>query len=255
MRPRESVAYPTLDRLGLALGNDHAGLFSNDDDLSQRITSAGTATGEKVWRDRAFEQIDFAIKGQQPSGVFHTSYYFRKDGGATAPGYWSWDWGHNGYKVDINSWMVRYILQTWERVKQKEGVDRQDWHKAAIASLDWVLAQQNADGGFPQVVEIDSGKKSESVVCGRTLVGLPIIAKITGDERCLRASGEQEKFLRANIEGKFWYTGQHPDLPPGDFERRAEHQHGFRFVVGFTERAGDLIRIKLPARALRITQP
>ena len=176
-------------------------------------------TGEKVWRDRAFEQIDFAIKGQQPSGVFHTSYYFRKDGGATATGYWSWDWGHNGYKVDINSWMVRYILQTWERVKQKEGVDRQDWHKAAMASLDWVLAQQNADGGFPQVVEIDSGKKSESVVCGRTLVGLPIIAKITGDERCLRASGEQEKFLRANIEGKFWYTGQHPDLPPGDFEQ------------------------------------
>jgi len=25
-------------------------------------------TGQKVWRDRAFEQIDFAIKGQQPSG-------------------------------------------------------------------------------------------------------------------------------------------------------------------------------------------
>ena len=176
-------------------------------------------TGDNLWRDRAFEQIDFAIKGQQPGGMFHTSYYFRANGGATAPGYWSWDWGHNGYKVDINAWMVRYLLLTWKRVKEKEGLDRQDWRKAAIQSLDWVLAQQNLDGGFPQVVEIDSGKKSQSVVCGRTLVGLPIIAKITCDERCLRASAAQERFLREHVEGRFWYTGQHPDLPPEDFEQ------------------------------------
>ena len=179
-------------------------------------------TGEKVWRDRAFEQIDFAIKGQQPGGVFHTSWYLRKEnrpGGATAEGFCSWDWNHNGYKVDINAWMVRYILQTWQRVKEKEGVDRQDWYKAAMASLSWVLAQQNADGGFPQVVDIESGVKSQSVVCGRVLVGLPIIARITGDGRCLRASADQERFLRESIEGRFWYTGSHPDLPPGDFEQ------------------------------------
>jgi len=176
-------------------------------------------TGEKVWRDRAFEQIDFALKGQQPGGVFHTSYYFRKEGGATSPGFWSWDWGHNGYKVDINAWMVRYILQTWQRVKQKEGLDRQDWRKAAMASLDWVLAQQNQDGGFPQAVEIESGRKSQSTVCGRTLVALPMIARITGDARCLHASEGQERFLREQVESRFWYTGQHPDLPPEDFEQ------------------------------------
>jgi hypothetical protein len=170
-------------------------------------------TGDKVWRDRAFEQIDFAIKGQQPSGVFHTSWYFG------IPEFCSRDWNHDGYKVDINAWMVRYILQTWQRVKEKEGVARQDWYKAAMASLNWVLARQNPDGGFPQVVEITSGKKSESVVCGRALVGLPIIAKITGDDRCLRASADQERFLRQNVEGRFWYTGAHPDLPPGDFEQ------------------------------------
>ena len=179
-------------------------------------------TGEKVWRDRAFQQIDFAIQGQQPNGAFHTSWYFRKEGrpgGATAEGFCSWDWSHDGYKVDINAWMVRYILQTWQRVKQKEGVDRRDWRRAAMASLGWLLAQQNPDGGFPQVVEIASGKKSPSVVCGRTLVGLPIIAAITGDQRCLRASAEQERFLRRHVEGRFWYTGQHPDLPPEDFEQ------------------------------------
>ena len=179
-------------------------------------------TGEKMWRERAFEQIDFAIKGQQPNGVFHTSWYFRREnrpGGATADGFCSWDWGHNGYKVDINAWMARYILQTWQRVKEKERLDRQDWHKAAMASLGWVLAQQNPDGGFPQVVEIASGAKSPSVVCGRTLVALPIIAEIAGDQRCLKASAEQERFLRRNVEGRFWYTGAHPDLPPGDFEQ------------------------------------
>jgi hypothetical protein len=179
-------------------------------------------TGEELWRQRAIEQIDFAIKGQQPSGVFHTSYYFKKQKrprGQTAEGFCSWDWGHNGYKVDINAWMVRYILLTWQLLKENEGIDRQDWYKAAMASLGWVLAQQNPDGGFPQVVDIESGLKSQSVVDGRTLVGLPIIARITGDDRLFRASEKQEAFLRQNVEGHFWYTGQHPDLPPGDFEQ------------------------------------
>jgi hypothetical protein len=179
-------------------------------------------TGEKLWRERAIEQIDFAIKGQRPSGVFNTSYYFKKQnrpGGQTAEGFCSWDWDHNGFKVDMNTWMDRYILETWQLVKEKEGVDRQDWYKAAMASLGWVLAQQNSDGGFPQVVDTQTGAKSESVATGRTLVALPMIAEITGDERPLRASEREEQFLRKKVEGQFWYTGQHPDLPPGDFEQ------------------------------------
>ena len=172
-----------------------------------------------MWRDRAVEQIDFAIKGQQTSGVFHTNWNLQDRPASKAGEFCSWDWDHNGYKVDINVWMVRHILETWQRVKEKEGVDRQDWRKAAIAALDWVLSQQNPDGGFPQVVDIESGRKSASVVCGRTLVALPIIAKLAGDARCLRASAAMERFLRREVEGRFWYTGQHPDLPPGDFEQ------------------------------------
>jgi hypothetical protein len=61
--------------------------------------------------------------------------------------------------------------------------------------------------------------KSESVVSGRTLVALPIIARITGDEKYLRAAEKQESFLRRNVQDRFWYTGQHPDLFPGDFEQ------------------------------------
>ncbi|WP_372424132.1 leucyl aminopeptidase [Salinarimonas chemoclinalis] len=34
----------------VALGNEHAGLFSNDDALAERLVAAGEATGETVWR-------------------------------------------------------------------------------------------------------------------------------------------------------------------------------------------------------------
>ena len=43
----------------VALGQDHAGLFSNNDELAQKLSAAGTATGEKVWRmplDKAFRR-------------------------------------------------------------------------------------------------------------------------------------------------------------------------------------------------------
>ncbi|HSM20222.1 MAG TPA: leucyl aminopeptidase, partial [Hyphomicrobiales bacterium] len=34
----------------VALGNHHSGLFSNNDELAERLAAAGEATGEKVWR-------------------------------------------------------------------------------------------------------------------------------------------------------------------------------------------------------------
>ncbi|GAC1329165.1 MAG: leucyl aminopeptidase [Beijerinckiaceae bacterium] len=34
----------------VALGQEHAGLFSNNDELAERLTKAGKETGEKVWR-------------------------------------------------------------------------------------------------------------------------------------------------------------------------------------------------------------
>jgi len=34
----------------VSLGQDHAGLFSNDDNLAENLTAAGLASGEKVWR-------------------------------------------------------------------------------------------------------------------------------------------------------------------------------------------------------------
>ena len=50
-KPRFMIDLATLTgAILVALGTEFAGLFSNNDELSERITKAGQATGEKVWR-------------------------------------------------------------------------------------------------------------------------------------------------------------------------------------------------------------
>jgi leucyl aminopeptidase len=46
----------------VALGQEHGGLFSNDEELAQKLTSAGLASGEKLWRMPLGESYDKAIK-------------------------------------------------------------------------------------------------------------------------------------------------------------------------------------------------
>ena len=50
-KPKFMINLATLTgAIGVALGHDHAGLFSNNDDLAQRLLAAGLASGEKLWR-------------------------------------------------------------------------------------------------------------------------------------------------------------------------------------------------------------
>jgi leucyl aminopeptidase len=50
-KPKFMIDLATLTgAILVALGKEHAGLFSNDDELAQRLSEAGQATGEKVWR-------------------------------------------------------------------------------------------------------------------------------------------------------------------------------------------------------------
>jgi leucyl aminopeptidase len=50
-KPKFMVNLATLTgAIMVALGKEHAGLFSNNDELSTRLAEAGLATGEKVWR-------------------------------------------------------------------------------------------------------------------------------------------------------------------------------------------------------------
>ncbi len=62
-KPRFMVDLATLTgAIIIALGHEHAGLFSNDDTLAGQLAAAGTATGEKVWRMPLGEAYDKQIK-------------------------------------------------------------------------------------------------------------------------------------------------------------------------------------------------
>jgi leucyl aminopeptidase len=60
-KPKFMVNLATLTgAILVALGQDHAGLFSNNDELAERIAASGKATGERVWRmplDPVYDKI------------------------------------------------------------------------------------------------------------------------------------------------------------------------------------------------------
>jgi len=61
--PRFMVDLATLTgAIIVALGHEHAGLFSNDEELAARIVAAGQATGEACWRMPLGEAYDKQIK-------------------------------------------------------------------------------------------------------------------------------------------------------------------------------------------------
>lgn len=176
-------------------------------------------TGDALWRQRSFEAMDFLLKAQNNDaasplyGYMHTAYLvdkkeFNSDDRGTNP----------GYKIDMDFMIAHYMLKTWAKVLENEKIDKTEWHDAAVRCANWAVAQQSPDGGFPQKLDYDTLKKSISVVSGRALSFLPSIAAITKDEKFTVALDKLEQFLRTNVEGRFWFCGQHPDLYPGDFE-------------------------------------
>jgi leucyl aminopeptidase len=61
-KPRVMINLATLTgAIIVALGTEHAGLFSNNDDLSEQLTSAGRKVGEKLWRLPMNDAYDKAI--------------------------------------------------------------------------------------------------------------------------------------------------------------------------------------------------
>ncbi|MFB3135874.1 MAG: leucyl aminopeptidase [Rhodospirillales bacterium] len=61
-KPKEVIDLATVTgAIIIALGHEHAGLFSNNDELAERMTAAGKAVGETVWRLPLGEAYDKAI--------------------------------------------------------------------------------------------------------------------------------------------------------------------------------------------------
>ncbi|MBE7210189.1 MAG: leucyl aminopeptidase [Gluconacetobacter diazotrophicus] len=64
-KPRLIVDLATLTgAIIVALGHEHAGLFSNDDALAAALAGAGRATGEKLWRMPMGESYDKALRSE-----------------------------------------------------------------------------------------------------------------------------------------------------------------------------------------------
>jgi leucyl aminopeptidase len=60
--PRFMIDLATLTgAMIVSLGHEYAGFFSNDDELSQRLHAAGTASGEKLWRLPLGDEYDKLI--------------------------------------------------------------------------------------------------------------------------------------------------------------------------------------------------
>jgi len=75
-KPRAMIDLATLTgAIMIALGAEHAGLFSNNDELAQKLAAAGEATGEKVWRmplGKAYDKlIDSKIADMKNTGGRH----------------------------------------------------------------------------------------------------------------------------------------------------------------------------------------
>jgi hypothetical protein len=47
---------------------------------------------------------------------------------------------------------------------------------------------------------------------------MPEIYRITGDKRYAKVAESMERFLRQKVEGRYWFTGQHVDLWPADYD-------------------------------------
>jgi len=64
-KPKFMVDLATLTgAIMVALGTEYAGLFSNNDELSERLTNAGQETGERVWRMPLGAEYDKQIDSQ-----------------------------------------------------------------------------------------------------------------------------------------------------------------------------------------------
>ena len=64
-KPAAIIDFATLTgAIGIALGQEGAGLFSNDDDLSAQLSASSEKVGEPIWRFPLWEAYDDKMKGK-----------------------------------------------------------------------------------------------------------------------------------------------------------------------------------------------
>ncbi len=129
--PERIVDFATLTgAMIIALGNEHGGLFSNDDSLAENLTAAGKTSGDKLWRmpiGPAYDKLidspiaDIKNVGPRPAGSITAAQFlhrFIKKGTkwahcdiagmvwADKPGH-SWDKGATGFGARLIDQFVK----------------------------------------------------------------------------------------------------------------------------------------------------
>jgi leucyl aminopeptidase len=135
-KPKTIVDLATLTgAMIISLGNEHGGLFANDDSLADQLIAAGKATGDKLWRmplgDGYNKLIDSPIAdiknvGPREAGSITAAQFIQRfvDEGVRwahldiAGMVWAakpsstWDKGATGYGVRL---LDRFVADNWER--------------------------------------------------------------------------------------------------------------------------------------------
>jgi leucyl aminopeptidase len=135
-KPKTIVDLATLTgAMIISLGNEHGGLFANDDSLADQLIAAGKATGDKLWRmplgDAYNKLIDSPIAdiknvGPREAGSITAAQFIQRfvDDGVRwahldiAGMVWAakpsstWDKGATGYGVRL---LDRFVADNWER--------------------------------------------------------------------------------------------------------------------------------------------
>jgi leucyl aminopeptidase len=88
LKPKRLIDLATLTgAVEIALGNEVTGLFSNDDILADQLTSAGSATGERLWRLPLYEEYrdqlrsdvaDIKSTGGRPAGSITAAMFLKE---------------------------------------------------------------------------------------------------------------------------------------------------------------------------------
>ena len=163
-------------------------------------------------------------------GAIHTTYQLEQldDYGPHGPGFNSDDQFNIGYKPDVCALLVRYMLLMWKRVKEHEGIDHKDWYETAILAANWIIRQQNNDGGLPQKVQAKPlemrwmDEKHNLVIqpfnratstSGRALPSFDVIQEITGKSKYKHFLNKLEDYTLWCVQNQYYFTGHHPDLP------------------------------------------
>ena len=115
-RPKLMIDLATLTgAIGVALGRHHAGLFSNDDTLSEDLVAAGLASGEKLWRlplapeyDRIIDSrfADMKNSGGRSAGSITAAQFLQRFVGDTP-------WAHLDIASTAMDSLKTEISQSW----------------------------------------------------------------------------------------------------------------------------------------------